>query len=97
MEDCEFIRYMGPGLLCNEVNENGITNKLIRVAMFRDGEPGVLLQAEFGDSMEPAGELVRITDAQYDNRRRDVYQDTVQAIWALRICGFVPCGLDSDD
>jgi hypothetical protein len=65
--------------------------------MYRDAEPGVLLQAEFGETMEPAGEPVRITEYAYEDRLYDAYRDTVQAVWALDICGFIPASLDSDD
>jgi hypothetical protein len=101
-KNTQFLRYMGPSLLCNG---HGLFNTRVRVALYRDDKPGFLLQAELQNmlparlqNMQPARRgAVRITEDAFVDRPYDASLNTVQATWALEMCGFIPCELGSDD
>jgi len=87
----QFIKYAGIGLECNG---HGKLFKMIKVAVYEKKDGDIVLQAESARTMASAGKPVTISREIYDSRPTDVINSSVESMWALELCGWVPSVLD---
>lgn len=75
----------------------GNTIKLVKCEYSRiDG--GIMIHAVSGNNLGRIGGRSKIiTQDAFENRPTDSYNDTVEAIWALKQIGLTPSALNDDD
>ncbi|GLR55209.1 hypothetical protein KYK30_31465 [Shinella yambaruensis] len=78
------------------VNGKGLVSTKVE---FWSDEKGIKLQAVSGKNLAefPPMFSARISAEEFEDRPRDIYDDTVVAIWALAKVGLVPAVLDEAD
>ena len=64
---------------------------LIRVEYFRLSSGMVVLQPVSGRTLVPTGDPVAVSRIEFNDRPQDIFNDIVEAIWAMEKCGFTAC------